>query len=200
MSILAATMLTGLLSVPARLPSVENHCHLRGYVQGLAREDRRMPLSAKDFRQYIVRPVLQYLDPEIPYSQGAEDLIMGTAAQESHLMYLDQLTPGPGPAFGLFQMERATEKWLWESYVQKDPILKSKFESLLASYPSDRMEQMRCNLAYAAGMARMRYMVVKEPIPQSIDGIAAYYKKYYNTYKGKATVAEFLLNYKKYIG
>lgn len=161
-----------------------------------------MPLSAKDLREYIVRPVLQYLDPEIPYSKAAEDLLMGTAAQESRLMYLDQLTPGPGPAYGLFQMEKATADWLWNDYIQKDPILKGKFESLLADHPVSRMDQMRCNMMFAAAMARMRYKVIKEPIPASgsLEDLAAYYKKYYNTYKGKATVGEFIQNYKKYIG
>lgn len=161
-----------------------------------------MPISAKDLREFIVRPTLKYLDPEIPYSQTAENLLMGTAAQESHLMYLDQLTPGPGPAYGLWQMEKATHKWLWDSYIQKDPALKAKFDGLVSAFPDEHMDQMRSNLAFAVAMARMRYMVVKEPMPQSgkIEDIAAYYKKYYNTYKGSATVQQFIDNYKKYIG
>lgn len=161
-----------------------------------------MPISAKDLREFIVRPTLKYLDPEIPYSKVAEDLLMGTAAQESHLMYLDQLTPGPGPAYGLWQMEKATAGWLWDSFIKKDPGLKAKFDKLVSDFPSDHMDQMRSNLAFAVAMARMRYMVVREPLPTSsrIQDIGTYYKKYYNTYKGSATVQQFVDNYKKYIG
>lgn len=52
---------------------------------------------------YVVRPVLRVMSA---WSQPAEDLVMGTAAQESRLTYLRQL--GGGPALGLWQMEPAT--------------------------------------------------------------------------------------------
>lgn len=160
---------------------------------------KKMSLNVKQFKELVLVPVLRYLEPEIPYSEEAVTLMLGTAAQESRFHYIDQTTPGPGPAYGLFQVERTTEQWLWDSYINKTPSLKAKVESLLADWPNDRMTQMHCNLAYSVAIARIRYRVVKAPIPTTLDGIAKYYKKYYNTYKGKATPAEFLSNYKRYV-
>jgi len=62
-----------------------------------------MSLDAGQLRMYVVRPVLRVMSA---WSQPAEDLVMGTAAQESRLTYLRQL--GGGPALGLWQMEPAT--------------------------------------------------------------------------------------------
>tara|TARA_R110002096_G_scaffold315227_3_gene509454 strand:- start:6003 stop:6308 length:306 start_codon:yes stop_codon:yes gene_type:complete len=57
------------------------------------------------------------------------------------------------------------------------------------------------NLYYATAMARVHYYRVPEPIPLSddIQGLALYWKKYYNTYEGKGTTTEFVHNYKKYV-
>lgn len=60
-------------------------------------------MNGKQFRIEIVRPALVTIDL---YSDAAENLVMGTAAQESHLDYVKQ--SGNGPALSLFQMEPAT--------------------------------------------------------------------------------------------
>jgi hypothetical protein len=56
-----------------------------------------MGIRSYDLRQYVIRPTLQRLGL---WSLAAENLLLGTAAQESKLgYYLHQLE---GPALGLY--------------------------------------------------------------------------------------------------
>ena len=58
------------------------------------------------------------------------------------------------------------------------------------------------NFLYASIMCRVHYLRVSEPIPSrsNIQLLAEYYKKHYNTDKGKATVEEAIKNYYAFIG
>lgn len=156
-------------------------------------------MNAAQLREHVIRPVLRYLDPEIPYSEGAVELLLGTAAQESHLTYLDQLTPGPGPAYGLWQMELATHDDHWRWLV--DPAraaLKVKIYQMLSLWPS-RIEQLRTNLLYAAAMCRIHYRRRPERIPEAGDVVGAgmVWKSAYNTAAGKGTVDQYVANYRR---
>jgi hypothetical protein len=73
-------------------------------------------IDPRQFRALIVRPALESINL---WSQQAEDLVMGTAAQESRLIYLRQL--GNGPALGLFQMEPATHNDIWVNFLRWKP-------------------------------------------------------------------------------
>ena len=67
-------------------------------------------LDIPQFRANIIRPVLLVIGGE---SRAAENLILGTALQESNLRYLRQL--GDGPARGVYQMEPATHDDIWDN-------------------------------------------------------------------------------------
>ena len=57
--------------------------------------------------------------------------------------------------------------------------------------------RMATDLALATIMCRLYYSRIKEPLPRAGDlpAMAAYYKRYYNTPKGKATEQQFIDNY-----
>ena len=79
-------------------------------------EDCYMSFDARQFRECIIRPTLRALEPEIPHSLVAEELLMLTAAHESHLgTYLKQKG---GPALGIYQMEPATYRDLHENFLR----------------------------------------------------------------------------------
>ena len=50
-------------------------------------------------------------------------------------------------------------------------------------------------------MARIHYRRVPSPLPKlSLVGLAYYWKKYYNTVKGKGSVNEFRHNFSRFVG
>jgi hypothetical protein len=160
-------------------------------------------MDAKQLRTYVVEPTLTFLEPEIPLTLAAIQLIMGTGAQESHLQYIDQLTPGPGPAFGFLQMEAATHDDIWANFLHYNKGLRHKVSltSLDAMFYIDGAAEMAGNLYYAVAMARCHYRRVREALPMANDiaGMARYWKRYYNTVHGKGTEAEFIKNYEELI-
>jgi hypothetical protein len=138
----------------------------------------------------LIKRVLQ---PCNLWSQEAEDLLMGTAAQESRLgKYIVQIN---GPAKGIFQMEPATEKDLWKYIVRKDlNYLIGTVSGVFGSNPL----HLEGNLIYQIIMARIFYRRIKDAIPEGLVLQAKYYKKYWNTELGKATVGQYVRNYTTY--
>ncbi len=152
-------------------------------------------MNHKQLRQYIIRPVLTYLDL---HSQAAEDLIVGTAAQESRLgEYIHQL--GDGPAQGIFQMEPATESDIWENYLNYRDGLAEKAGQLQMRRFDGFMPDLIGNLFYQTAMTRVHYLRVPEPLPDEgdVQAYAYYWKKFYNTPLGKGTEVEFIHNYNR---
>jgi len=84
-----------------------------------------MGLNVKQFREFIVRPALQGVGL---WSEGAEELIAGTAMVESNLTYVRQL--GGGPAIGICQMEPATYIDLRKRLIDRHPVLAQKILEL----------------------------------------------------------------------
>lgn len=155
-------------------------------------------------RKFVIKPVLKAIGK---YSTAAEELIMLTAAQESALgKYLHQL--GSGPAKGIYQMEPFTHDDIWENFLQYNEDLgwsvnlwaipSNHFENNDKDHPE--AEQMIGNLYYATAMCRMHYLRVPDRLPEAddVEALAAYYKEFYNTIKGKATAEEAVENYFEY--
>jgi len=129
------------------------------------------------------------------YSAGSLALLMGTAKQESNLEYIKQL--GNGPALGLFQMEPNTERDIWSNYLIYRGNLQTKINQITNhTFAGPWLEW---DIAYQILMCRIHYLRVKEPLPNSndIQGLAEYWKKYYNTINGKGAVEEFIKNYNR---
>lgn len=158
-----------------------------------------MSINKDQLRALIIRPTLQYLNL---WSEAAENLLMGTAAQESQLgTYIHQL--GNGPALGIYQMEPNTYDDIYINYLSFKYELGTKVGNLLVGLPFHRndSEEVVGNLYYATAMCRIHYLRIPHPLPDADDlpGLAAYYKKYYNTPLGAATEQQFIDNYKKYV-
>lgn len=131
------------------------------------------------------------------YSSDARELLMGTCAQESALgKYRRQI--GGGPALGIFQMEPATFHDIVKNYLNHKPELKAKVLEVSGLKELDDPEELVFNDRLAVCMARVHYLRVSEKIPSDLDGWAKYWKRYYNTTKGRGTEYEFVCNYKRY--
>jgi len=147
-------------------------------------------------REYVVRPALQRIEPIIPWSQKAENLVIGTGIHESQIRYVDQLADGPGPAYGIFQMERLTYEDIWKTYVPIVSGLRAKLLDLagfdaLALPP---VTELHGNLFFAAAMCRVFYRRISAALPAADDApaMARYWKRYYNTPLGKGTMEQAL--------
>lgn len=158
--------------------------------------------NSNQLRLEVIRPTLKQLEVAagIPYSQAAENLLMGTAAQESGLgTYLAQL--GGGPARGIFQMEPATLEDCYTNFLDYRAQMKSGVDSFLAAWP-DKATQLVSNNAYAAAMCRVRYLRAPGNLPPAddIQALGEYWKQHYNTPQGAGTVDEFVTHYQLYVG
>lgn len=155
----------------------------------------------------LITSVLKKFDN---YSAEAVDLLMLTAAQESHCgEYIQQL--GGGPALGIFQMEPATLDDIWENYIHFRNDLGIKVKQFLTS---QNLKMNLCgNLLFQIVIARVHYMRVSAPIPERKDfstvgtigqelyvmALADYWKRYWNTEKGAGTAQEAFENFYRYI-
>ncbi|MBS3777452.1 MAG: hypothetical protein KGY70_19815 [Bacteroidales bacterium] len=132
------------------------------------------------------------------YSESALNLLMGTAAQESHLgHYIEQIN---GPAKGIFQMEPNTFEDHINNYLNYKPDLKQRIEKTcdLKEWKADALVY---NLKFAICMARVHYLRVPKPLPDrdAYHDLAEYWKAHYNTYRGRGTVEQFVNNYKEFV-
>ena len=150
-------------------------------------------LNPEQFRNEIIRPVLTMLDGRDGKSwtgAAAEELLLGTALVESNLTWLVQ--HGGGPAISVFQMEPATINDIQENFIRHRPMLREAVELTAGVWPI-MPEALKGNLYLAAMMCRIHYRRVPAPLPEAGDvgGMAKYWKKFYNTAKGKGTVGKY---------
>lgn len=145
-------------------------------------------MDIRQFRDYVVVPALERINA---YSREAEQLVMGTALAESKIFFLQQV--GRGPARGIFQMEPITHDDIWKNFLSRRAGLMNDLKGLIMR-DMDLHDQLRGNLFYAAAMCRIHYLRFREPLPAPGDwpGMAAYWKRYYNTPAGAGTVEGFL--------
>lgn len=172
-------------------------------------------MNSEHLKNYIIIPTLKKIGL---YSPAAVNLLLGTAAQESGMgYYLHQIG---GIALGIYQIEPNTHKDIFENYfpsenvvenfesnnedeissLEKRIFLYKKIKELFLDSISEE-ENLIGNLYYSTAIARIIYYRIPEELPISTDinGLAKYYKTYYNTNLGKATIEEFIENYKKYV-
>lgn len=155
------------------------------------------------FRKDIIRTVLKELEPEIKWSKDAENLLMGTVAQESNFKYRVQI--GGGPALSLYQIEPATFRDVMFRFIPDiRPELKKKFITITGvdvwCTPDDVLiDALTYDDIFATVVARIKYLMVPEALPSTIEGYAAYWNKYWNANPDKGTDEEFIANYKRYV-
>lgn len=151
------------------------------------------------------RLIREVLEPKGLYSPPAEELLVLTAAAESlGGAYLYQVK---GPARGIFQMEPATERDILSNYVRYKTNLRDVLKQFI-QFNADGTWAYRINdpltysLEYQVVMARIHYLRDKFIIPPhtDVEGLASYWKRVYNTYLGKGTVAGATKKYLEYVG
>lgn len=169
-----------------------------------------MSFDKDQFRELIV-DTLKLLEPEIPFSNKAVDLLMLTAAVESDFgTYLKQ--KDNGPAVGVFQIEHATLTDIFNNYLVYRSDLLFKLNRLFyRDLPSNFFIG---DLISQIVWARLHYYRVPKAIPDAeyikdkhgnwkltysgLSQLASYWKQYYNTALGKGDVQTAIQKYEKY--
>jgi len=153
-------------------------------------------LDCSQFRSLIVEPVLSQLRV---YSKGAEELLVFTCAAESLGGTLLQQVKGP--ALGIFQMEPNTYTDIWVNYIRNRNQMATLMALHFGCAKIPEVERLIYDLHFATAMARIHYLRMpgKLPEPKDVDGIWDYYKKYYNTEKGKAKKEDSIKKYQDFI-
>jgi hypothetical protein len=150
--------------------------------------------TPEEFLTTVIRPTLIEIGL---HSTATEQLLLGTAMQESDLVHRRQM--GNGPARSFFQMEPATHNDIWQNFLKFRKEIADKITNLLTSPTADKIEELEKNDRYACAMARVHYLRVKESLPAAndIEAMANYWKQHYNTPLGAGKPAEFIAKWRK---
>lgn len=156
------------------------------------------------FRNTTIRPALETMSALTGKKfdgNAAEELLLGTALQESGLVYRKQL--GGGPALGLYQMEPATHDDIWNNYLKYHPDIANAIKSMFTPAGGVLSAQnLITDDGYATIMARIMYYRVNQAMPAEGDlaAQASYWKQYYNTSMGRGTAVEYVNKWQNLYG
>lgn len=150
-----------------------------------------------------------------PYSAWTQDkiarLLFGTAAQESRLIYRRQISSktnkpmeGYGGAFSLWQVERGSVRLTLQSLRKRPNIARrahnfcfSEDDPFICEMPAEAiLERSMTNDRLGCLLGRMHYLRVRCQIPDSLEEQAYYWKRWYNTFKGKGTPEQYMKNWR----
>lgn len=151
-------------------------------------------IDLSQLREHIIRPTLHHLGL---YSVEAEELVFLTGLHESRYKYIKQIR---GPALGFWQMEPVTHDDIWKRYLLYKSHLRERLMLLVSrrNHLEVAPQEMIGNIAYGCAMCRIHYLRVPKPLPNTLKGMADYWKTYYNTVHGKGTVEQFIHLAEKY--
>ncbi|KKK71851.1 hypothetical protein LCGC14_2909770 [marine sediment metagenome] len=159
-------------------------------------------MELRQIQIFIVRPTIVHMDM---FSPAAENLLLGTIAHESGGgKHIDQRLSSSdstlGPAIGLYQIEPWVLNDLYETYLSFRPDKLELVNEPLGDWP-DKITQLATNLTFATAVARMIYYrhPKKLPAADDIDGLWWYYKKFFNSMKGKAKESDWKQAYEQLV-
>ena len=158
-----------------------------------------MTMDCQQLQDVIVRPTLIALGQ---WSLSAVNLLLGTCAQESQMgKYLVQQKIGMRGGIGIYQMQAPAFNTTWDRMISSNLLMRQKLFNLLGYSVKPQPERLASDLLLATAMCRLYYLAINVALPQpdDINGLAHYWKIYYNSPIGSGTTAEFVENYKNYV-
>jgi hypothetical protein len=137
-----------------------------------------MGIYVNDLRELVIRPTLLALDI---WSPTAENLLLGTAAQESDLGFRMQSDKDCG--LGIYFISARAHTQVWDKYLVTDPELASRVRGLASQqqFLKNPHSELVINLSYATAIAWMIYkrqQIVLTDNPSAHE-LARYWLHYY---------------------
>jgi len=131
-----------------------------------------MSIAATDLILHAIRPTLEYLDM---YSPAAEQLLLGTAAQESGLDPFCHSSRG----IGIYQITPLQHRSIWDGYLAFIPDLASKVRGLASQrlFLQKPDQELAVNLSYSTAIAWIIYLQSELQLPAADDaeGLSLYW-------------------------
>lgn len=157
-------------------------------------------IPPKQILDHVIVPTLLWLDrgDRGIDSENARYLLLGTGAHESRLF--STLVQDRGPARSFWQIEKATFYYLHGQWLPKRKALYDKVNDLAASLDS-QWDQISGNLYLACAYARCVYRSRPGtiPSPDDIEGMAAFWGKYYQTESDPDKMGQFAVTYMRHV-
>ena len=127
------------------------------------------------------------------YSDDALAMVVRTGMAESGYRALKGYGEG-NPAIGFWQIEPATMNDMITNYIHYRSHYKKNLISLGMNFENDTTLSVMSNMAVQAALCRLHYRRDKDPIPSwdDVEAQASYWKRVYNTVKGRGTVKHFI--------
>ncbi len=157
-------------------------------------------------RAHVIEPVLYSLGM---FSQAAVELLILTVAHESHGGHY--LVQRGGPAVGIFQIEPSTASDIIHRYLKRRDDIEFRFEKSFQLVNTQDIDwstvdlglirlKLITDLRFSTAVARLKYWMAPEKLPAATDiqGLAKYYKRFYNSADGKANIEQVRADYERY--
>ena len=128
------------------------------------------------------------------YSDDALALVVRTGMAESGYRALRGYGEG-NPAIGFWQIEPATMYDIMRNYLVYRPKYRKAMEGLGMELRGEDIEMsVMANMAVQAALCRLHYRRDRDPIPSwdDLEAQGEYWKRVYNTIKGRGTVKHFI--------
>ena len=128
------------------------------------------------------------------YSDDALALVVRTGMAESGYRALRGYGEG-NPAIGFWQIEPATMYDMMRNYLVYRSKYKDALKDLGMKFKGDDIEiSVMANMAVQAGLCRLHYRRDSKPIPSwdDLEDQGRYWKRVYNTSKGRGTIKHFM--------
>jgi len=161
-------------------------------------------INPDHLREQVIRPVLSQMKM---WSPAAEDLMLGTIAQESllgHYLVQNQASEEIG-AVGICQIEPSTAADTIYRYIDSRDDIEERFESAFQLVNTEDLDwsevdldvirdKLITDLRFSVAVMRIKYWMIPKPLPAhgDVKGYAQYWKDHYNTDGGKGTPEEFI--------
>lgn len=151
-----------------------------------------MIFSADDLRCLVIRETLKYLGE---WSQAAENLLVGTAIQESGLGFCLK----ENRRLGIFHISASAHRAVWDHHLVHYPELASQVRGLAGQHAfiDDPHGELLTNLKYATAIAWGIYRKVGQPLPDAddIEGLGAFWQQHFHS-RPSGRASDFVRNYR----
>ena len=160
-------------------------------------------INTTQLKDLIVRTLTHLGDKYA--SEESVQLVLETGLVESHYKYLKQL--GDGPAKSFWQVEPATavdnlvhflkhRKRLMAKCSEASLVDLAHWQTNSETLWADILEK---NIASGIIHCRIKYWRVPKRMPNTLEGRAEYWKKYYNSEQGAGTEEKYIDMVKEYL-